>query len=278
MMTLVNGVEQDQLPVSDRGLQYGDGVFETIAYHNGQLRFVSAHLDRLSQGCKRLGIDFQQRKALKIELHKICSDLDTKQSKNAVVKIIVTRGSGGRGYQAAVDMEPTRIISIHPWPSHPEENTTAGVKVRLCQQRLVDNPALAGIKHLNRLEQILARNEWDDETIAEGLMCNAHGDIVEGTFSNIFMVKSGMLITPPLDRCGINGITRATIMDIAAKVGIPCHQAYIRQQDLESADEVFMCNSIIGIWPIKQIDDQVISVGAITSLLQTQLAAFEIVA
>lgn len=278
MMILVNGTETDQLPVSDRGLQYGDGVFETIAHHNGQLRFVSAHLDRLAEGCKRLGIDFQQRKALKIELHKVCGELDSAQTQNAVIKVIVTRGCGGRGYQAAQDVEPTRIISTHPWPSHPEANASDGVNVRLCQQRLVDNPALAGIKHLNRLEQILARNEWSDETIAEGLMCNAHGDIVEGTFSNIFMVKSGMLITPPLDRCGIEGITRATIMDIAAKVGIPCHQAYIRQQDLLSADEVFMCNSVIGIWPIKQIDEQSISIGVITSLLQTQLSSFEIVA
>jgi 4-amino-4-deoxychorismate lyase len=276
-MILVNGIATEQLPVSDRGLQYGDGVFETVAYHHGQLRFLTAHLDRLSQGCKRLGIDFQQRKTLKIELHKICGELDAAKTQNAVVKIIVTRGSGGRGYQAPIGVEPTRIISTHDWPSHSEDNASKGVNVRLCHQRLVDNPTLAGIKHLNRLEQILARNEWDDDGIAEGLMCNAHGDIVEGTFSNIFIVKSGMLITPPLDRCGIEGITRATIMDIAGKAGIPCHQAYIRQQDLYGADEVFMCNSIIGIWPIKQIEQQTLPVGAITALLQAQLSALEIV-
>ncbi len=276
-MILINGSEHDQLPVSDRGLQYGDGVFETIAYHNGQLRFLTAHLDRLSLGCKRLGIDFQQRKTLKIELHKIVGILAASERRNAVVKIIVTRGSGGRGYQAPKDIEPTRIISTHDWPDYPAANASTGVKVRLCQQRLVDNPSLAGIKHLNRLEQILARNEWDDDTIAEGLMCNAHGDIVEGTFSNVFIVKSGMLITPPLDRCGIEGIIRATLMDIAAKAGIPCHQAYIRQQDVVTADEVFICNSIIGIWPIKQIDDHVIQTGAITALLQAQLTALEIV-
>lgn len=269
-MILVNGKSEDRINVSDRGLQYGDGLFETIAYRNG-VEFLDAHLNRLSVGCERLAISFQQLEQLRSELDIVSQNL----TDDAVIKIIVTRGSGGRGYFADKDIIPTRIISTHPYPSFPDSNYTTGVSLRFCQQTLSENLSLAGIKHLNRLEQVLARNEWTDQSINEGLMSDSHGNVIEGTMSNIFIVKSGQLFTPELNKSGVAGIMRAQIMKLADGNDLIVKEAAISKNDVFNADEVFICNSVIGIWPVRIIADTNYQVGPITQQLQYALQQLE---
>jgi len=267
-MILVNGQAEDRIAVSDRGLQYGDGLFETIAYRNGSFEFLQAHLNRLILGCTTLGINFEQLQQLETEILSVGEQLN----QDAVIKVILTRGSGGRGYLASSDMMPTRIVSSHPMPTYPEQHRSNGVVVRFCKHLLSDNAQLAGIKHLNRLDQVLARNEWDDTSIAEGLMTNAQGHVIEGTMSNLFLVLNNTLITPTLTNAGIAGVIRAQLLLLADNYGLNVEQREITRDDIKAADELFVCNSVIGIWPIRLIEQQPYAVGPVTQLLQSLLA------
>lgn len=266
-MILVNGKPENRISVLDRGLQYGDGLFETIAFRNGISEFLDAHLQRLILGCERLSIPFKQLEQLRTELAIVYQQLGD----DAVIKIIVTRSSGGRGYFADKNVEPTRIISTHPYPAYPQSYIHLGVTLRLCEQILSENKCLAGIKHLNRLEQVLARNEWDDPDIAEGLMCDNHGNVIEGTMSNVFIVKSGRLYTPDLSTSGVSGIIRGQIIMLTKETDLVVEECVISKQKLFSADEIFVCNSLIGIWPVRKIADTVYPVGAVTKRLQQAL-------
>ncbi|MDT8370644.1 MAG: aminodeoxychorismate lyase [Gammaproteobacteria bacterium] len=268
-MILVNGKPEDRIAITDRGLQYGDGLFETIAYRNGIAEFLQQHLERLLLGCEKLGINFTHVDRLKHEVTQICDDL---ADNDAVIKIIITRGSGGRGYFANADIVATSIVSSHPLANYPEEHATNGVAVRFCQHRLSDNVQLAGIKHLNRLDQVLARNEWTDPAISEGLMSNADGNIVEGTMSNLFIVLGNKLITPLLTHAGIAGIIRARLIAIAQDYGLEFEQRNVSRSDITNAQELFVCNSVIGIWPVRSIETRSYPVGPITQLLQILLS------
>jgi 4-amino-4-deoxychorismate lyase len=267
---LINGQPDNRIPVTDRGLQYGDGVFETLAFRQGQLEFLEAHLGRLQRGCERLRIPFTDIDALKLELAAVC----VQTAEDSVIKIIVTRGSGGRGYKAPAEAEPLRIISTHPFPEYPD-TCQQGVAVRLCQQRLGINPALAGVKHLNRLEQVLARSEWDDENIREGLMLDIHERVIEGTMSNLFLVQQSDLITPAIADNGIAGVMREQIIRLAKQHGINCIERDIELNDLLKASEVFLTNSVISIWPVTSMPESSKHWvhGPVTQQLQTLLKA-----
>jgi 4-amino-4-deoxychorismate lyase len=248
-MILVNGQPEDKISILDRGLQYGDGLFETIAFRDGHPEFLQAHLSRLLNGCERLKISSTELKTqLDTEIQQVCDLLNH----NAVIKVTITRGQGGRGYKALSGNTPTRIISTHDMPNYPKENSQ-GIKVRLCEQALSENINLAGIKHLNRLDQVLARSEWDDEDIAEGLMCNNQQQLIEGTMSNLFLVKNGKLLTPELKLSGVAGIMRQQVMVVAQQLDIEVIETVLTQQDLKNAEEVFITNSLIDIWPVIEI-------------------------
>lgn len=270
-MILINGQPEDRIAVGDRGLQYGDGLFETIAYRNQTLEWLDAHLQRLKRGCQRLNLPLQDADLtqIKADLNQVTADL----TDNAVIKVIITRGVGGRGYQYAENVEITRIVSSHPFPIYSESHQS-GVTVRLCEQRLAINPQLAGIKHLNRLEQVLARNEWRDPTIAEGLMLNTAGELVEGTMSNILLVQKGQLVTPDLSECGIHGTMRQNLFDAALSLSIGVKECKLGLDDLLHADEILLCNSVIGIWPVTKIIgiDKTWMHGPVTQQLQHWLS------
>ena len=266
---LVNGAQGDGLPTSDRGLLYGDGVFETLAVVDGNARHWSRHMSRLQTGCERLGINPVDIDLLESEGNRLIEQTD-----RAVLKIIVTRGCGGRGYRVDSGSTPTRIVQLHDWPDFPPNCAADGVTVRVCETRMGQNPALAGIKHLNRLEQVLARQEWNDPRIMEGLLLDSDEHIIEGTMSNIFMVKDAVLKTPDLHLCGVAGITRTIILELAAQQSIETQTCQIKMNDLLQADELFLCNSLIGIWPIMAVDNTVFQKGNITSQLQTLLDTY----
>jgi 4-amino-4-deoxychorismate lyase len=265
-LVVINGQATDGVSSLDRGLLYGDGVFETLAVEDGQPRFWLRHLARLKSGCGRLGIPLPEGKRLLEESLAVISGVE-----RGVLKIIVTRGCAGRGYRPANDATPTRIIQLHPWPDYPETCRAAGVRVRLCRQRLGYNPALAGIKHLNRLEQVLARGEWDDPGILEGLLLDGDGCLVEGTMSNLFLIRDRVLMTPDLVRCGVAGILRTVVMELAAEVPMPLQIRALGLDDLRDADEVFLTNSIIGIWPVTAVEDRPYRRGVLTCRLQELL-------
>lgn len=267
-MILVNGHAQDHIAVADRGLHYGDGLFETIAVTGGRPRLWERHWRRLSTGCRRLGIAPPDPEILWEEASRVCGGVD-----RGVLKIILTRGAGGRGYRPVQTGQATRIMATYPWPAYPEANWRQGVAVRVCTTRLGRNPALAGIKHLNRLEQVLARSEWQDPHIAEGLMLDDDGHVIAGTLSNLFIVTAQGLLTPTLAACGVAGIMRSVILDLAAELDIVWQEKPLRLEDLLRADEVFLSNALIGIWPVRRVEQRDYSVGSLTELLDGRLQA-----
>lgn len=265
---LINGLPRDQVDAADRGLHYGDGLFETLAVRAGTPQLWERHWRRLSKGCRRLGIEGLDAQQLEKEVHDISTGVE-----RGVVKLIVTRGASGRGYRPAAGGEPTRIVARHPWPEYPAAHAREGVAVRICTTRLGRNPALAGMKHLNRLEQVLARGEWDDPDIAEGLMLDDQGKVISGTMSNLFMVRGGGLMTPRLEECGVEGVMRGLLLEFAAEMAIPCRQADLSLVDLQEADEVFLCNALIGMWPVRRLEQQGYAVGPVTKAFSERLAA-----
>jgi len=224
-------------------------------------------MHRLRAGCARLGIQPFKSTLLEAEAESIINGLD-----KGVLKLIVTRGSGGRGYRVPETSGCTRIMQLHPWPEYPTTCVEEGVKTRLCDIRLGHNPALAGIKHLNRLEQVLARQEWDDADIREGLLMDTGSNLIEGTMSNLFMVSNGVLMTPDLSRCGVAGIMRTIVLELAEQLGLDARITHIGQEVLIGADEVFLTNSLIGIWPVIEVGESTCRKGGITSQLQGLLA------
>jgi len=268
-MMLINGESQSHIPISDRGFQYGDGLFETIEVFNGRLLFIEQHLKRLTVSCEKLRIPPPNPQQLLDEAQSLIQNSD-----NAVLKIIITRGSGGRGYKMPDVIQPTRVLSLHPFPEYPL-TFQQGVRVIFCQQRLGLNPILAGLKHLNRLEQILARAEWHTADIQEGLLLDLNGFCIEGTMSNVFFVKNTILYTPTLHQAGVAGIMRDFVLQTAAALEIKVVQGQFLPEQFYAADELFLSNSVIGIWPIKQLEQTFFSHGKLTQHLQQQLAQFK---
>jgi 4-amino-4-deoxychorismate lyase len=265
-MILINGHREHSLSVADRGLQYGDGLFETLAVQQGQPVYLHEHLRRLKQGCERLLIPCPELDLLSTEARQLAQ-----HSVRAVLKIIVTRGSGGRGYRQPDSVTPTRILSLHPFPDYPLYFKQQGVALRFCQTRLGLNPCLAGIKHLNRLEQVMARSEWQNAAVQEGLMLDSAGRVIEGTMSNLFFVKDRVLYTPPLTHCGVAGIIREKIIQLAVDKHFPFKQQHIKQKALLAVDELFVTNSIIGIWPVRALQQKTFPVGEMTQTLMANL-------
>jgi 4-amino-4-deoxychorismate lyase len=264
---LINGEFKDTISIFDRGLQYGDGLFETMVAINDEIKLWDAHWERLTDGCKRLSIDAPDKQVVENDISLLMKK--TNSSSLFIVKLIITRGVGERGYRYSSSQNVTRILSSHTWPDYPEEYVNNGIAVRYCETILSENPKLAGIKHLNRLEQVLARNEWDTDEYQEGLMLTAKGNVIDGTMSNIFAIKDNMLFTPELSVCGVSGVMRKTVISQAKEIGFSVYEKTFTKSELEDADELFITNSIIGIWPIRIIaKTRFTRVGDVTRQLQ----------
>jgi 4-amino-4-deoxychorismate lyase len=267
---LINGQVAEQISVLDRGFQYGDGLFETIRVRDGRPCHWRRHMSRLAVGCKKLRIPAAESALLLSEAMSLCAD-----KPDAVLKIIITRGRGERGYAPPTNGELTRVLLLLPTPAYPPSHARDGVVVRICDTRLASNPALAGIKHLNRLEQVLARGEWEDTHIAEGLMLDQNQKVIEGTMSNLFCVQESdgqtLLKTPQLEQCGVKGITRERIMAAARTEAITVQEVELEMGDLYRSQELFLCNTLMGIWPVRQLEDHHFSVGPIARRLSAAL-------
>lgn len=263
---LINGEPQFGIPADDRGLAYGDGLFETIAAPAGRMRRFEQHYARLKTGCERLGISAPSAAAISADVRRLVFD-----NHDQVIKLIVTRGSGGRGYRPQADAEPRRIVGSLPWPAYSQELYQTGARVIHCKTVLAENPAIAGLKHLCRLEQVLAQKEVAAAGADEGIMRSPGGQLVSGTMSNLFIVSNSVLKTPRVDHCGIAGVMRGAILEAAGRAGIKFTEALCPADALESADEVFLSNSLIGIWPVSEIGGVAFEVGRLTKLLMNDL-------
>jgi 4-amino-4-deoxychorismate lyase len=263
---LVNGAADRSIPVDDRGLAYGDGLFETLALRAGRLRFIDAHLARLARGCARLGIIAPPEALLRAQLATVSDGVA-----HGVVKILLTRGPGPRGYAPPASPEPTLIVSCHP--AEPSRGATVPLRVRDCATPVATSPALAGLKTLNRLEQVLARSEWHDPAIGEGLMRDEDGWYAGGTASNLFIVRDGTLLTPGLSRRGVRGIMRDVVLSASARLGIATAEVDLGRADLDGASEMFLTSALIGIAPVGEFDGRRLATGPVTRRLRAELAA-----
>lgn len=246
--TLINGKKAKCVPVSNRGLAYGDGVFTTIKLSGRQPGFWELHRSRLQRDCEKLALD-SDFDELEREVASICRSAPDP----GVLKVILTRNEGERGYRPPPG-QAVRILQLSAFTPYPTGYMTQGVKTVFCRLRLADTPTLAGVKHLNRIEQVLARAEWDQE-YQEGLMLDNRGHVVEGTMSNLFIFEGKNLVTPPVDRCGVAGVMREYIMAQAAENGFTAREERLFPDDLYKAQGAFLCNALIGVWPVACIDD-----------------------
>lgn len=268
MHSWVDGVAQSDIGLHNRGLAYGDGLFETIAVRGARPLLLERHLQRLQQGCIRLAIpaDANQLRSEVVAYAQAMGE--------GVLKLIVTRGDSPRGYASDPQAPARRILQASALPSYPAAHAVDGVHLFACTTRLAEQPQLAGLKHLNRLEQVLARNEWQDSDYAEGLMCDTGGRVIEGVYSNLFMVRDGALLTADLRRCGVAGTLRAELLEQAPTLGIPVKVCDLTLQDLTDADEIFVCNSVYGVWPVLSCGQALRwSAGPLTRKLQTLACA-----
>ncbi len=267
LFAMYNGTPTEVVPMANRGLAYGDGLFETVRVEHGRAQFLQQHLRRLQRDCARLDISLDVS-SLRVEIDEILA-----RHRSGVLKIIVARESAGRGYFAAPHMPGARILQFHPQLFVDDLRSRVGVAVRICRQQLSEQPTLAGMKHLNRLEQVLARSEWSDVAIAEGLMFDRAERLIEGTMSNVFLVREGVLSTPRLHRCGIAGVMREIVLTQLADNIFDVVQTDLLPADLNAADEVFLTNSVIGIWPVRKVECLHKPVGDVTLALQQKLKA-----
>jgi 4-amino-4-deoxychorismate lyase len=252
---LVNGREADTISLQDRGLHYGDGLFETIAIRRGRPRLFDLHLARLAEGCARLALPMPDESLLAGEISAVT------EAREQVVKLVLTRGAAGRGYRPPEYPEPTRIVAAYAAP----RAGPGGARVRTCRTRLGWSPALAGLKHLGRLEQVLARSEWRGDGTDEGLMLDPEGHVVCGTQTNLFLLREGELLTPLIDRAGVDGVMRRAVLRWARGQCIVAREARLRADDLHGAEEVFLTNALIGAWPVVELDGRALRRGDVAT-------------
>ena len=246
------------VPALDRGLALGDGIFRTLRVRSGQPLNWRWHAARLSADCEKLRLPAPDEETLRSEIARVAPG-------DAVVKVTVTRGEAGRGYAVPTAVRTTRIVSAHAVPDYPADWAREGVRVRRCHLVLAQQPRLAGVKTLNRLENVLARSEWDDASIAEGLIADAEGRIIEGTMTNVFIAAAGRVFTPDLARCGVVGAQRERVRELLRAERVHCEERDLRWTDVLAAQEIFLTNSVIGLWPVRQVDERAYVPGPIAA-------------
>jgi 4-amino-4-deoxychorismate lyase len=270
----VNGQRDAAISSLDRGFVYGDGVFETCRLADGKILLWPYHLARLTRSCAQLKIQCDRELLLTYINHLLAVDGADKLA-DGIVKLIISRGIGGRGYAIPSAANTTYCVQIFP---HTPMNSAAfqqGIAVCICALTLSAQASLAGLKHLNRLESIIARSEWAAE-YGEGLLFDQQGYLIEATSSNIFLVRDGQLLTPELNTAGVLGVMRQHIIDsLAPQLKLRCVQKNLLLEDLLGADEIFICNAVNGIVPVIAIDQKGVvhkfNLGAITQKLQQQI-------
>ncbi len=253
---LINGSFEQAISVFDRGFSYGDGVFRTMKIHNGLPVSWPFHYQKLVADCAGIGIVCPSAELLMSDLQKLFESELFSENITQVAKIIITRGEGERGYAPPVITVPTRVVIKSEFPNYAESSYTQGVQLHVCNIRLAAQPKLAGIKHLNRLENVMARMEWREDYIFDGLLLDQSGHVVECTMSNVFVRFKDELITPDLSIYGVSGITRQRILGLSGVLGLNLSVRPLTLEELLQADEAIICNSLFGAFQITRINDK----------------------
>lgn len=234
-LVLLNGSPAALLSPLDRGLAFGDGVFRTLRLETGEPVWWADHYAKLAADCRQLGLDSPTRTEWEQDIAWVAA-----RQPDSVLKLIVTRGPGPRGYRLPDLPLPTRVAIASPLPDFPDPVAATGARVRICDLRLGHQPRLAGAKHLNRLENVLARMEWDDPEIDEGILLDGAGRVISGVMSNLFMRRDRAWLTPSLAQCGVAGVTRARLMAV-----LGAQEGCFGLAELMQADTILLSNSLI---------------------------------
>ncbi len=264
-MTRVNGQPAESVSVLDRGLAYGDGVFRTLHTQDGQPLWWADHYAKLVSDCRVLGMACPDEALLRDEVTQEAVPGE------GVVKIVLTRGTGARGYALPAQPSVTRVVMGSALPDHARPEASPDIRARWCALRLGTQPRLAGVKHLNRLENVMARAEWDDPDILEGLLRDESGAVVGGVMSNVFWARGEVLFTPDLTGCGVAGVARSRLLRAAARLGIEVRIGRWQPDAILAADEVMICNSVIGVRRVARLDDATWTPAGWTATLNTAL-------
>ncbi|MCS3433613.1 aminodeoxychorismate lyase [Klebsiella sp. BIGb0407] len=261
-MHLINGQWQSDISASDRAIQFGDGCFTTARISSGMVCHQQDHLRRLQQACEVLMITEVDWQTLAHEMRMLASE-----NPDAVLKVIISRGSGGRGYSASHCESPVRILSVFPHPTFYQSLREKGIKLALSPVRLGQNPALAGIKHLNRLEQVLIRTHLERTDAEEALVLDSEGRLVECCAANLFWRKGEQVFTPYVNKSGVNGTMRQRIMACLENSRWHCSQVSEPLETLADADEVIICNALMPVIPVRQAENWHYPTGALYHFL-----------
>lgn len=253
-MFLINGREQDTLAANDRATQFGDGCFTTARIIDGKVCFLAAHLRRLQDACQKLLIAFDLWSQLQSEMNMLAQG-----HTRGVLKVIISRGSGGRGYSGAHCHAPTRILSVSAYPAHYDDWRERGITLALSPVRLGRNPLLAGLKHLNRLEQVLIRSHLEQTDADEALVLDSEGWVTECCAANLFWRKDEVVYTPRLDQAGVNGIMRQFCMRMLAQSPFSIVEVYAGLEEVMQADEIVVCNALMPVIPVRACGDTLLS-------------------
>lgn len=265
-MTLVNGRMQDRIDVLDRGLAYGDGHFTTMRVWNGRIQMWDAHLSRLQRGCAKLAIDPPDWQALS---QRVMSQVASMEQ--GCAKLMITRGSGGRGYATQGCDETRWILTTSPYPSHYERWQEEGVDLVVCQQVLGELPMLAGLKSLNRLEQVMLKLELQQRDAVEGIVLNTRKALVEGVSANLFWRRDKTVFTPDLTHSGVDGVMRRWVMGALKAMGIELRIVEAPLESLWHAEEVWLTNALMGLVPVNRIEQTRYRHGQLIRQLQERL-------
>jgi len=260
---LVDGLPAGSVPATDRGLNYGDGLFETLRLHHGRACLLDRHLHRLRAGCVRLALPYPGDGVLRADIEQLVAG----QGADAVLRLVLTRGDGGRGYAPSAEAQGRRIVALHPLPPVGPH----ALRVGLCTTRLGRNTTLAGLKHLNRLEQVLAAAEvaaagWD-----EGLMLDEAGLVIEATRHNVFFLRAGRICTPPLAHAGVAGVMRQLVIETAHAMGMGGDEQPLRYDELHEIDLLFLCNAVVGPRRVNRIGTRDYAPGEVLERLRPGL-------
>ncbi|WP_405424582.1 aminodeoxychorismate lyase [Pantoea stewartii] len=245
----INGIEQSHLTARDRAVQFGDGCFTTAAIIKGNIALFEWHIQRLQQSCERLWLQNVDWQALAGEMLQAASGHDS-----AVLKVIISAGSGGRGYSRAGCSGPTRIVSVSDWPGHYAALENTGVRLVVSPVRLARNPQFAGLKHLNRLEQVMIRAHLEQTDADEALVLDTEGWVVECCAANLFWRSGNTIFTPRLDQAGVDGIMRQNLIAQIRAAGQSCQVVQATLASLLAADEIVICNTLMPVLPVRQLD------------------------
>ena len=262
MQTIITANETSSISTRDRGLNYGDGFFTTAMVTDGQVEHWAYHKARLIECTQRLGFPALEFNALESQITQLIAS-----HPQAVLKVVITRGEGGRGYAPPSECNLNIIVSVLAYPDHYNSLTDAGISLAISPIKLAVQPHLAGLKTLNRLEQVLIKNALQTQHSDDALVLDYNNNVIETSAANIFAIKNNKVFSPRLDECGIKGVFLQSLCD---KLTVEFKTVSV--DDLTQADAIFVCNSLMKIVPVKSIGEHCFDIAHSQSLLNELLA------